>query len=574
MTGGTWKKEPEKIVVPPSRAVQPQVQNPSLDEPTRPNPTSEPTQQPSANSKKGSGTEEHEAFLISAEEGHEDAILRLIKKGVDVNAKGGIHGNALTTAAYNNRKTIVKTLIEHGALIDQPGGPDGFALHSAASQGHGDVVKVLLGRGADVQIQGGQWRFALTAGKFCPSFAVFPVPVKYIRRDQRKKDRRKKLTINDNKPAAFNGSIRIMKMLLNEGAELNALDTENESALHGAVFGGHIEAVTFLLGQGIKPDTIGDNGTPLDIAQRTGQVSIANLLSGDTTSSADDDNSPNNPPLTTTDSNNKQPPLTVSTQKSEEQPLDQASAETIATYLSALLVASAQTGATEDVQVLLDAGVSPNSAYGPHGYALHAACANGHIATAQALLEAGASIDAFGGVMGYALHAACLSGSCLLVLLLVAWGANIHAGITTFGYPLHIAAANGDVKTMALLLSLGADIDAYGGDFGTAIMAAASSGLEPSVFLVQKGANILRKAPNGLSVVDMARAYRHQDTKNFFKQRGAKSSGIFSIAGLASRLQSFSLRMEEVNKANNNLVEPENVLGNPATAAATATAAG
>lgn len=171
MTNGTWKKEPERIVVLPSQAIQPQVQNPSLDEPIR-NLTSEPTQQASANSKKGSGTEEHEAFLISAEEGHEDAILRLIKKGVDVNAKGGIHGNALTTAAYNNRKNIVKTLLEHGALVNLPGGPDGFALHSAASQGHGDVVKVLLGRGANVQIQGGQWRFALTAGKFCLSFPV------------------------------------------------------------------------------------------------------------------------------------------------------------------------------------------------------------------------------------------------------------------------------------------------------------------------------------------------------------------------------------------------------------------
>lgn len=162
----TWKKEPEKIAVLPSRAVPSQGQNPGLDkEATRPNTTTEPTQQSSVNSKKGAGTEEHEALLISAEEGHEDAISRLIKKGVDVNAKGGIHGNALTTAAYHNKKNIVKILLEHGALINQLGGPDGFALHSAAGQGHGDVVKVLLGRGANVQIHGGQWRFALTAGK-------------------------------------------------------------------------------------------------------------------------------------------------------------------------------------------------------------------------------------------------------------------------------------------------------------------------------------------------------------------------------------------------------------------------
>lgn len=364
-----------------------------------------------------------------------------------------------------------------------------------------------------------------------------------------------------------------MSMLLNEGAELNALDTENESALHGAVFGGHIEAVTFLLGQGIQIDTIGDAGTPLDIAKRTGQVSIANLLSGEDTSANADNPNQNPAPTTTTTDPSNQVPLTLSTQESEEQPLDAASAETIATYLAALLVSSAQTGATEDVQLLLDAGVSPNISYGPHGFPLHAACASGHFATVQTLLEAGARIDAFGGVMGYALHAACLSGNSLLVLLLVAWGADIHAGITTFGYPLHIAAANGDLKTMAILLSLGANINMYGGDFGTAVMAAASSGLEPSVFLVSNGANIFLKAPNGLSVVDMARAYRHPETKEFFKKQGAKGSGIFSLAGVMSRLQSFSLRMEEVNKANNSLVEPENVLGNP-NPNPTATAAG
>lgn len=177
MTNRTWKKKPEKIVVPPSRAVSSQVhvQNPGLsEEALGPNLTSEPTQQSSANLERGSGTEEHEALLISAEKGQEDEIVRLIRIGVDVNAKGGIHGNALTTAAHHNRKNIVKTLLDHGALINQPGGPDGFALHSAASQGHADVVKVLLGRGASVHNQGGQWRFALSAGKLSPPLLRSP----------------------------------------------------------------------------------------------------------------------------------------------------------------------------------------------------------------------------------------------------------------------------------------------------------------------------------------------------------------------------------------------------------------
>lgn len=183
-------------------------------------------------------------------------------------------------------------------------------------------------------------------------------------------------------------------MLLNEGAELNTLDTETESALHGAVFGGHIEAVTFILGQGIQIDTIGHTGIPLDIAKRTGQVSIVNLLSGDDIS-ADDDNPTQTPaPTTTTTNSSNQAPLNLSTQEPEEQPLDAASAQTIVTYLSALLLSSAKTGATEDLQILLDAGFSPNVSYGPHGFPLHASCANGHITTAQVLLEAGARIDA------------------------------------------------------------------------------------------------------------------------------------------------------------------------------------
>src|SRR5205809_6873271 len=73
-----------------------------------------------------------------------------------------------------------------------------------------------------------------------------------------------------------------MRVLLDEGAELNATDMENDNALHGAVWGGHIEAVQFLLDRGINRDICGkENGTPLDMAKNTGQEAIARLLSGE-----------------------------------------------------------------------------------------------------------------------------------------------------------------------------------------------------------------------------------------------------------------------------------------------------
>jgi ankyrin repeat protein len=113
----------------------------------------------------GTRTQEHEALLIAAEEGHENAVERLIKKGVDVHAIAGEHGHALATAAYHGRKNVVKVLLYNGANVNLPGGKCGFALHAAAQQGHLDIVKVLLSRGSDVQLQGGQFRFALTAGE-------------------------------------------------------------------------------------------------------------------------------------------------------------------------------------------------------------------------------------------------------------------------------------------------------------------------------------------------------------------------------------------------------------------------
>lgn len=135
-----------------------------------------PTAAPVQSTKSGSGTELHQALLISAEEGTCEAIQRIIKKGVDVNAYGGEHGHALCTAASNGRKDIVKLLIKEGALVNLPASKkDGFALHAAAAEGHVDVVKVLLNQGAEVKLQGGQFRFALTAGKHEPILSEYTV---------------------------------------------------------------------------------------------------------------------------------------------------------------------------------------------------------------------------------------------------------------------------------------------------------------------------------------------------------------------------------------------------------------
>lgn len=162
----SWKPDPELPIPAPGANNAQQSQDTSPSSTTYPI-AEEPTPAPNEITKHGSGTDLHEALLVSAEEGTPEAIVRIVKKGVDINAKGGQHGHALCTAAFNGRKEIVKTLIDQGALVNLPANnKNGFALHTACGEGHIDVVKVLLSRGAKVQLQGGQFRFPLTAGKY------------------------------------------------------------------------------------------------------------------------------------------------------------------------------------------------------------------------------------------------------------------------------------------------------------------------------------------------------------------------------------------------------------------------
>ncbi|KAH2749950.1 hypothetical protein KXW10_005782 [Aspergillus fumigatus] len=87
----------------------------------------------------------------------------LIGKGVDVNAQGGLYGNALQAASYKGYQEIVKLLLDKGADVNVQGGEYGNALQAASLEGHLEIVKLLLGTGADINAQGGENGSALQA---------------------------------------------------------------------------------------------------------------------------------------------------------------------------------------------------------------------------------------------------------------------------------------------------------------------------------------------------------------------------------------------------------------------------
>ena len=84
--------------------------------------------------------------------GHEEITKQLIQKGTDVHAQGGLYGNALQAAS------CPKLLLEKGADVNVQGGHFGNALQAASCEGHEAIAKLLTDKRADVNAQGGLWK--------------------------------------------------------------------------------------------------------------------------------------------------------------------------------------------------------------------------------------------------------------------------------------------------------------------------------------------------------------------------------------------------------------------------------
>lgn len=79
--------------------------------------------------------------------------------------------------------------------------------------------------------------------------------------------------------AAKGGNIQQMNQLLDQGAQVNAMNDNRETALHAAASRGRNRAVTLLLKQGANPNAITSNGwTPLHSAARFRQTQATKLL--------------------------------------------------------------------------------------------------------------------------------------------------------------------------------------------------------------------------------------------------------------------------------------------------------
>ncbi|KAL6799444.1 ankyrin repeat-containing domain protein [Trichoderma sp. SZMC 28013] len=150
------------------------------------------------------------------------------------------------------------------------------------------------------------------------------------------------------------------------------------------------------------------------------------------------------------------------------------------------LCMAAVNGHKDIVEMLLEKGAKVNSRWtfvNPLGHA----ALNGHAEVAEILLEKGANINT-GGLIGSPLQLAAYYGHEEVVELLLKKGANINTG-GLLGNPLRLAAFNGNKEVVELLLKKGADINAKG-RFGRPLQLAVLTGNKEVVeLLLEKGVN-------------------------------------------------------------------------------------
>nr|XP_019526604.2 ankyrin-3-like [Aedes albopictus] len=152
---------------------------------------------------------------------------------------------------------------------------------------------------------------------------------------------------------------------------------------------------------------------------------------------------------------------------------------------------SASAGHRLVIDLLLDVGANINAVDGDNVTPLYLACQNGHTVVVETLIRRGSSIDILTHNELTVLHTSASKGHCDIVNLLLLEGAKINAVDGYGATPLHLACENGHIEVVKTLVRRGANIHALTCDSLTALHVSAYEGNCSIVdLLLNYGANV------------------------------------------------------------------------------------
>ncbi|KAF3316763.1 hypothetical protein TWF173_001426 [Orbilia oligospora] len=204
-------------------------------------------------------------------------IDQLLFEGTDIEAANFEGQTPLMVAAENGDLTTVECLLRNGANPEARDTERQTALILSATMGHDTVVNTLLREGASPHVEDIDGETALLRAAHGGHSAVVEALLGWdagwaLNRTD----------LSDRTPlrtAVGRGSIEIVKMLIREGANIEAKNRYGETALSEAIAREHAAVVEFLLGKGANLETENEFGrTPLMLAAELGRERIVDIL--------------------------------------------------------------------------------------------------------------------------------------------------------------------------------------------------------------------------------------------------------------------------------------------------------
>ena len=237
----------------------------------------------------------------AARTGDLKAIKRYIEEGGDVNAlDNGFQLSAMSWGALHGQTEIVQLLIENGAEVNIKSGDGATPLHSAAFFGRTDVAKLLLENGADIKARNNDgatsvdllyvdWEItAFIGGLVGVDTGKEEIAAMKTGRGEIAKlfglegtfDKAGTSPAQNLSAAAFTGDLTAMKQALADGADPNTKDpTSGGTLLSTAALMGHTKVVALLLEHDADINARSrDGGTALHAAAFLGRAETVKLL--------------------------------------------------------------------------------------------------------------------------------------------------------------------------------------------------------------------------------------------------------------------------------------------------------
>ncbi|KAN0138107.1 Ankyrin repeat-containing domain protein [Lactarius tabidus] len=400
---------------------------------------------------------------LAAAEGHLDMCQVLLERNADVRVHDNSGDTPLHLAASSHHLEIARILLKYNADVNSQNEDGSTPLDIASSRGNLDVLRLFLAHNADAVVDDNRGSTLLHLVSI-RSHLELARSLNELKADINASDDEGSTLVQRVSQDVREGYLEIMRLLLDHGANLNALDKSGNTALHFAASEGHLEVVRMLLELKAGANSLDSKGlTPLQRASRSMREryrDILRLLLDYGANVNAHDKSGNTALHFAASKGHLEVARVLLELKADINSLNEEG--------STPLHQASQCwwkGGLELVQLLLKNGAGLHPRDNSGNTPLHFAASRGRLEVTRMLLELKANVNSLDDKGLTPLHHALEDGPrgdpelVQLVRLLLDNGADLHACDKSGNTPLHFAASRGRLEVTRMLLELKANVN-------------------------------------------------------------------------------------------------------------------